>query len=311
MNYFDAYERRLSQNGRSSLSEYKNATSHLIETSFKNDPAYREAFLTNLQEEISTLDIRIVNSDKGNEKKAYLLPNKTVHTGNYISFRDVEGGEMRNYIVTDFEFNISSPCAKIEECKFSISLPHRQSIPIIAEGESYGVKLVSAHEYFSAADAKIKVTLPDSIANRKYLNQNTRFCVNHSRHGIYKVGSIDVYLRGLLVLTCQKDKYLEGLDDLNTGIMFQYDTEDNTPEVEHTLTGSNEIIVDQEQTYTCSADATFSLDAYTIANGLAFITSMTSKTCTIKAGLAHGEFITLTATIGAEKINKNINITRW
>lgn len=314
MAWFDSFEKRLSGNKSICGDERMNTAIQIISENFKKTPSYKKAFLTNLEEVTTNLDICVINTDKAEEKEVVLLPETRIEEGSYISFRDGDDKESsitRNYIVLNFEYNLISPKAKIQECKFSISLPHRETIPVIIEGESYGVKIISNTDFVNSVDSKVKMTIPDSVANRKYLDQNTRFCVNHTKHGIYKVGSIDMYSKGLIVLTCQKDKYLEE-DNLDTGIMFQYDTDKNEEETPiNTLTGSNEIIVDQEQTYTCSADATFSLDPYTIANGLASITSMTSKTCTIKAGLAHGEFITLTATIGAEKINKNINITRW
>lgn len=108
----------------------------------------------------------------------------------------------------------------LRECgqELSFSFTHNP-IPCIAEGESYGVKITGGTEFNAQVDTKVKVTIPDNVETRK-LKPDHRFIFNHSEYGIYKIGDVTVYKNGLLILTCQKDQYQKGYDDLENNIAY-------------------------------------------------------------------------------------------
>lgn len=305
MSYLDLYRKKLLNKGGSPLSATINRSKNEIIKDFENDPSYRDAILTKLDLTTENIGVRVVNTDKPTEKKLYILPDKNIDTGSYIKF------ENKTFLVLGIEYNLLSPYVKVKECNQIIHMPNDINIHAIVEGESYGVKLIGSSDYFSEADTKVKVTVGDNEVNRKYLVLDSRFCFGNSEHGIYKNADISVYQKGLLVNICKKDKYLKGLDDLNTGVMYQGNTENlpNIPQepTNYEIVGQDTIKINNEYTYSLSpsnTNAIFSLIEYT--EGTAKIVSQNNGSCVIKA-IKSDEVITLSASVG-EKVVATIDI---
>lgn len=305
MSYLDLYRKKLLNKGGSPLSATINKSKNGIIKDFKNDPSYRDAILTKLDLTTESIGVRVVNTDKPNEKKLYILPDKNVDIGSYIKF------EYKTFLVLGIEYNLLSPYVKVKECNQIIHMPNNINIHAIVEGESYGVKLIGSSDYFSEADTKVRVTVGDNEINRKYLGLNSRFCFGNSEHGIYKNADISVYQKGLLVNICEKDKYLKGLDDLNTSVMYQGNTE-NLPDIpeeptNYEIVGQDTIKINNEHIYTISPsnnNAMFSLTEYT--EGTAEIINQSNGSCTVKA-VKSDEVITLSASV-SEKVVATIDI---
>lgn len=233
--------------------------------------------------------------------------------GDYIEY----GGEVY-LVISDIDIYVDKNYAykdcKIRKCNQIIHMPNDINIHAIVEGESYGVKLIGSSDYFSEADTKVKVTVGDNEINRKYLVLDSRFCFGNSEHGIYKNADISVYQKGLLVNICKKDKYLKGLDDLNTGVMYQGNTE-NLPDIpedptNYEIVGESTIKTNNEYTYSLSpsnANTVFSLVEYN--EGTAEIVSQSNGECVIKA-IKSNEVITLNCEIEGKIISKDILTVR-
>lgn len=305
MSYLDLYRKKLLNKGGSPLSATINKSKNGIIKDFKNDPSYRDAILTKLDLTTENIGVRVVNTDKPEKKKLYILPDKNIDIGSYIKFED------KTFLVLGIEYNLLSPYVKVKECNQIIHMPNDINIHAIVEGESYGVKLIGSSDYFSEADTKVKVTVGDNEVNRKYLVLDSRFCFGNSEHGIYKNADISVYQKGLLVNICKKDKYSKGLDDLNTGVMYQGNTE-NLPDIpeeptNYEIIGQDTIKINNEYTHTISPsnnNAMFSLTEYT--EGTAEIINQNNGECVIKA-IKSDEVITLSASIN-EKVVATMDI---
>lgn len=307
MNYTDLWRKKMKNQGGSISNSREKHSKLLIQRSFKDDPSYRDAILTKRDLTTENIGVRVVNTDKPNEKKLYILPDKNIDIGSYIEF------ENKTFLVLGIEYNLLSPCVNVEECNQVIHMPNGVNIYAIVEGESYGVKLIGSSDYFSEADTKVKVTVGDNEINRKTLVLDSRFCFGNSEHGIYKNADISVYQKGLLVNICKKDKYSKGLDDLNTGIMYQGNT-DNLPDIPqeptgYEIVGESTIKINQEYTYEINPsnnDAIFSLIEY--IEGTAKIINQSNGSCTIK--VTKDEIITLNCEVDGSIVSKDILIVR-
>lgn len=300
MSYLDLYRKKLLNKGGSPLSATINKSKNGIIKDFKNDPSYRDAILTKRDLTTENIGVRVVNTDKPEEKKLYILPDKNIDTGSYIKF------ENKTFLVLGIEYNLLSPYVKVKECNQIIHMPNGVNIHAIVEGESYGVKLIGSSDYFSEADTKVKVTVGDNEINRKILVLDSRFCFGNSEHGIYKNADISVYQKGLLVNICKKDKYLKGLDDLNTGVMYQGNT-DNLPDIpqeptSYEIIGESTIKINTQYLYEIKPsnnNAIFSLIEY--AEGTAEIINQSNGNCTIKA-IKSDEIITLNCKVDGKVV---------
>lgn len=307
MNYTDLWKKKMKNQGASISDSREKHSKILIQRSFKDDPSYRDAILTKSDLTIENIGVRVVNTDKPNEKKLYILPDKNIDIGSYIEF------ENKTFLVLGIEYNLLSPYVKVKECNQIIHMPNGVNIYAIVEGESYGVKLIGSSDYFSEADTKVKVTVGDNEINRKTLVLDSRFCFGNSEHGIYKNADISVYQKGLLVNICKKDKYLKGLDDISTGIMYQGNT-DNLPDIPqeptgYEIVGESTIKINQEYTYEINPnnnDAIFSLIEY--IEGTAKIINQSNGSCTIKA--TKDEIITLNCEVDGSIVSKDILTVR-
>ena len=309
MSYFDLYKKRLMNNGGSSSAELVNNSNYILEYNFKDDPSYRESKLIRTDLTTKDIGIRVVNIDsKPNEKKLYVLPNEVVSVGDYISF--IHKDKKYTYLIDSFEDNLISPCAKGVKCgnilKWIDSNGEIQEYPCIVSYQSYGVKIFQANnDFIQETSTNINVEIPRNDITEN-IPLNLRVIFGNSKHGIYKVGDIATYEQGILKLTCKKDKYSEGLDDIKNGIAFQGNT-DNLPDTpqeptNYQIVGEDEIRTNQEYTYTIeptNINTIFSLVEYT--EGTAKIVSQDNGSCVIKATKSD-EIITLNCLINGEII---------
>ena len=74
----------------------------------------------------------------------------------------------------------------------------------------------------------MQYTFLQSILSEK-IEPDFRIIFEHSKQGIYKAGDATHYIKGLITLTCKKDKYYENLDDLKNNIAWQFDYDYDTP----------------------------------------------------------------------------------
>ena len=177
------------------------------------------------------------------EKRLHLLPNTVVQIGQYIRV------EEEYFIIKEVENNLASPYATVKYCNQAINFPNGVTLPCIAEGESYGVKMTATNDVILDTDAKVKLTIGDTPLGRT-INPDFRVIFGHSKQGIYIVGDMTLYQKGLILLTCKKDKYMEGLDDLENNIAWQPDYDyENQANTNRSIEGSEKMLVGKEHVY--------------------------------------------------------------
>ena len=242
MGYMDAYRKRLRAETMSEA--IKLDTDDNIIREFKQCPSYKEAYLLDENLYETPLDIRMANVDRtAFEKRFHLLPNTVVQIGQYIRV------EEEYFIIKEVENNLASPYATVKYCNQVIKFPNGVTLPCIAEGESYGVKMTATNDIILDTDTKVKLTIGDIPLGRT-INPDFRVIFGHSKQGIYRVGDMTFYQKGLILLTCKKDKYMEGLDDLENNIAWQPDYDyENQVNVNCSIEGTEKMLVGKEYVY--------------------------------------------------------------
>ena len=291
MGYMDTYRKRLRAETMSEA--IKLDTDDNITREFKQSPSYKEAYLLDENLDETPLDIRIVNIDRTVfEKRFHLLPNTVVQIGQYIRV------EEEYFIIREVENNLASPYATVRYCNQVIKFPNGVTLPCVAEGESYGVKMTATNEVILDTDAKVKLTIGDTPLGRT-INPDFRVIFGHSKQGIYMVGDMTLYQKGLILLTCKKDKYIEGLDDLENNVAWQpdYNYDDKAvvqTEIDYDIIGTREILMGKEYEYVLTPNA---LCSFAIDNQNVIVEKMTTYSITIKCNKAN-EIFKLKAMIG-------------
>lgn len=242
MGYLDAYRKRLKADRMSQSIELD--TDDNITREFKESPAYKEAYLVDENFDETPLDVRMVNVDKSvSSKNFYLLPKTTLKIGQYIKV------EEEYFLINEFEYNSASPYAKTTYCNQVLRLVDGTTIPCIAQGESYGVKMTATNDVVLETDTKVKVTI-GNIPLARTIHPDFRMIFENSMQGIYRVGDVTMYKKGLIVLTCKKDKYMIGLDDLENGVAWQPDYDyENQANSNRSIEGTEKMLVGKEHVY--------------------------------------------------------------
>lgn len=242
----DAYKKRL---GKTSISSaIKDDTYKLAKIEFKDSPSYSRAVLLDYDLEETPIDIRMVNVDKSvYKKKFYLMPGQEAKEGYYIKIEDYD--EDHYWLIEEYERNGISHCAKVTYCNQKINFANGTFLPCVSQGESYGVKMNATNEILLETDTKVKVTVGRNIIS-ELIEPDFRLIFEHSKQGIYKAGDTTHYVKGLITLTCKKDKYMDGLDDLKNNIAWQpfYDYSDFNDKYE--IKGADTMFVGKPYKYT-------------------------------------------------------------
>ena len=241
MSYFDAYKKRLKVDNISDSFKLDTIDNTIRE--FKNNPSYKSAILIDYNLDEIPIDIRIVNEDKSpSYKRFHFLPETEVNIGSYIKFDD------KYYLVKEYEYNIISPFAKVVFCNQSINFADGTSLPCTAEGESYGVKMTATNDILLETDTKVKCTVGRNILSEK-IEPDFRIIFEHSKQGIYRAGDTTHYVKGLIIITCKKDKYYENLDDLKNNVAWQFNYDYDTPNKNYNIIGLDTIRVNEYSEY--------------------------------------------------------------
>lgn len=307
MSYLDVYKKKMQLQGGSTSNERKKMAEDIMFLNFKDDPSYRDSTLIRTDLTTKDMGIRVVNIDsRPNEKKLYVLPNEDISVGDYISYTHKD--KKYTYLIDSFEDNLISPCAKGVKCrnilKWIDGNGEVQEYPCVVSYQSYGVKIFqSNNDFIQETSTNIDVEIPrNSITENIPLNLRIMF--GNSQYGIYKVGDIATYEEGILKLTCKKDKYLEGLDDIENNLPWNGKEDTTPPSTDYVINGSDTIKINKEYTFSIEpqeGDITFELDEYTVSQGIAEIISTDNYSCTVKA-LKSDELITLKAIIDGQVV---------
>ena len=241
MSYFDAYKKRLKVDNLGDSFKLDTIDNTIRE--FKNNPSYKSAILIDYNLDEIPIDIRIVNEDKSpSYKRFHFLPETKVNVGNYIKFDD------KCYLVKEYEYNIISPFAKVVSCNQIINFADGNSLPCVAEGESYGVKMSATNNILLETDTKVKCTVGRNILSEK-IEPDFRIIFEHSKQGIYRAGDTTHYIKGLIRITCKKDKYYENLDDLKNNVAWQFNYDYGIPNKNYNIIGLDTIRVNEYSEY--------------------------------------------------------------
>lgn len=209
-------------------------------------------------------------------------------------------------VITDIdEYEVSKDC-KIRKCgcilKWIDEKGDIQEFPCIVSYQSYGVKIFqSNNDFLQETSTNIDVEIPRNTITEN-IPLSLRVMFGNSQHGIYKVGDISTYEQGILKLTCKKDKYLEGLDDIENNLPWNGEIDTPTPSTNYIIQGEDTIKVNKEYIYTVEPQEgviTFSLDEYTISENIAEIISTDSYSCVVKAVISN-ELGTIQAVVNDE-----------
>lgn len=233
--------------------------------------------------------------------------------GSYIKDKDVD-----YMVITDIdEYEVSKDC-KIRKCgcilKWIDEQGNIQEFPCIVSYQSYGVKIFQANnEFIQETSTNIDIEIPRNAITES-IPLSLRIMFGNSKHGIYKVGDIAVYEEGILKITCKKDKYLEGLDDIKNNLPWNGEEEETPPSTEYTMTGNDKIKINKEYTYIITPEIgniTFELDEDIVADNIAQMVSTDDYSCTIKA-LRANELIILTCKADGQVVSSmDIQTTRY
>ena len=242
MGYFDAYRKRLRAESMSQA--IKLDTDDNIIREFKETPAYKQAYLVDENFDETPLDVRMINVDKSVfVKHFYLLPETTVKIGQYIKVQE------EYFLIEQFEYNSASPYAKATYCNQVLKLVDGTPIPCVTQGESYGVKMTATNDVVLETDTKVRVIMGDMPLVRT-IHPDFRMIFGNSTQGIYRVGDVTMYKKGIIELTCKKDKYMQGLDDLENNIAWQPDYDyENRVNTNRSIEGTEKMLVGKECVY--------------------------------------------------------------
>ena len=104
--------------------------------------------------------------------------------------------------------------------------------------------MTATNDILLETDTKVKCTVGRNILSEK-IEPDFRMIFEHSKQGIYKAGDTTHYVKGLITLTCKKDKYYENLDDLKNNIAWQFDYDYDTSNKNYNIIGLDTIRVNE------------------------------------------------------------------
>ena len=298
MGYFDAYRKRLRAESMSQA--IKLDTDDNIIREFKETPAYKQAYLVDENFDETPLDVRMINVDKSVfVKHFYLLPETTVKIGQYIKVQE------EYFLIEQFEYNSASPYAKATCCNQVLKLVDGTPIPCVAQGESYGVKMTATNDVVLETDTKVRVIIGDMPLVRT-IHPDFRMIFGNSAQGIYRVGDMTMYKKGIIELTCKKDKYMQGLDDLENNIAWQPDYDyENRVNTNRSIEGTEKMLVGKECVYVLDTNEVCD---FAVDNENVEIVTLNMHSVTLKCDKPN-EILRLQALINHKVVAEKIIIT--
>ena len=173
---------------------------------------------------------------------------------------DIDKGSLVNFLDEDYlvythrdKDNPFMDTVKMCICNETLNAKGwEKTIPCRVEGESYGVKIIANNEFRQNVDTKVAVTVQDNDFTRK-IQPNTRFIFNRSEHGVYEIGDITVYVRGLITFICRKSEYRQE-DDLENNIAFNGIVKEETDSQTYAISGQEEIKKGKSYIYTITPE---------------------------------------------------------
>ena len=108
--------------------------------------------------------------------------------------------------------------------------------------------MTATNDILLETDTKVKCTVGRNILSEK-IEPDFRIIFEHSKQGIYKAGDATHYIKGLITLTCKKDKYYENLDDLKNNIAWQFDYDYDASNKNYNIIGLDTIRVNEYSEY--------------------------------------------------------------
>ena len=298
MGYMDAYRKRLRAETMSEA--IKLDADDNITREFKQSPSYKEAYLLDENLDETPLDIRIVNIDRTVfEKRFHLLPNTVVQIGQYIRV------EEEYFIIKEVENNLASPYATVKYCNQVIKFPNGVTLPCVAEGESYGVKMTATNDVVLETDTKVRLIVGDMPLART-IHPDFRMIFGNSTQGIYRVGDVTMYKKRLIEFTCKKDKYMQGLDDLENNIAWQPDYDyENQANTNRSIEGAEKMLVGKEHVYVLDTNEVCD---FAVDNENVEMVTLNMHTVTLKCDKPN-EILRLQALINDKVVAEKIIIT--
>lgn len=306
MSYLDIYKKKLQLQGGGISNERKKTTGNVMFLSFKDDPSYYKGILKKSDLSEVEIELRMINTNKSNVKKMYLLPNTNVTEGDYIQI--VKDESIVNYLITDFEDNLISKCSYVTECNQVLKLPSGKEYPCVITNDSYGSKINLSNDILSEIDTKLKIQIQCNEDTLKECDLDIRYMFNSSKFDIYKTTDINTSIKkGMLTMISKKDKFLPSLDRLEDNYCFQGSESEetpNNPSAEYIIKGEDTIKINKEYLYIVEPEegiVEFQLDEYTISENIAEIVSSDGYSCAVKA-LKGNELITLNAIVDGQVV---------
>lgn len=256
--------------------------------------------------------MRYLNNKSSGDTGFYIeikTHHKQLNIGDLVKFKNTELYGNQYYLVTSIPQAMKGyDLNYIHMCNQEYIVDEKTKLPCVVAGESYGVKIISNVDFINQVDTKVKVYLSNNESVREKVKMSQRFILEKTIYGVYKVGDYTVYKNGLVILTCQKDRYMENLDNFETGVAFQPLLKNN---VKSDISGEFEIGYKKPYRFKYVASPNNDL-VFTIQNNeIATLTQLSNNECEI-VGNSPGEVIELKViSKGVVLAIKNIMITRW
>lgn len=221
--------------------------------------------------------------------------NVSIDRGDYVKYNN-----STYMIVTKVDEESFYQKCKIRECNQTLNCKGQSKpIPCIADNTTYGIKGIKDNGYFVEGDARLKLWVQKNKETDRYY-EGMRFIFNNKFS--YQVTKIENIVSCEIYVIETTLASLSPLDDLENNIAYNEKLEDNKPQENHEIIGSEKIKVGQTETYKLEPqrlDIVYEIDDASYAT----ITEQSSGECKVKALKSNG-IVTLSAKCGTEVISQ-------
>lgn len=145
---------------------------------------------------------------------------RVIKAGDYFKVKYKNSDEYVNYLIrSDIKHDRTHDYAMISKCERTLNWSGLEVLqPCYVTSDSFGSKIVTDNELLSSIDTKARVYV-QANEYTKIIVPDFRLIFCNDKHGIYKVSDKEVFKDGIYMLTCKKDKYMQG-DDLENNIAY-------------------------------------------------------------------------------------------